>query len=327
MLLARAHFELGLFQNAATLYEALLNDPQLEDAWPWEGDAPGPWNIAECAALCWSRADELDNAERVIRTNLSEATDRKKALLLLARIQSEGGRFERVCETLREIESQSPDEPRDWLERAVLALGEVALSRSELLRSIDTKLHATPEVESTFRGLLESYWPAFGLLSGAAQERWLKGTYYRFLPWPSLVCSSLRADSGIQFATAVELELRARVFDGFRDKVWKVQPKTARTNEEDSFLWDFLERARPLTLGQMAHILRSAERAKGESIEKRLAGWLRSTRPQLLAQLWVLELIVPLRNDAVHGTGGPDSESDRVAKHCRSLLDVIVAAG
>src|SRR5207247_1211098 len=175
--------------------------------------------------------------------------------------------------------------------------------------------------------LLKEYWPTFLILSQQTQREWIYGTYQRNCREDSLLQIAAQ-HAAVSFATAVELELKSRVFDKFREiELSKsgLPSSVSRTDKpEVRIIHEFLNRDK-ISLGQMKCILKQA-RNSGETISKRFSDWVERNHPDIRRNLKWLESICEIRNLAAHSRI-PVESANQMPSWCRTFLDALVAPG
>jgi hypothetical protein len=140
------------------------------------------------------------------------------------------------------------------------------------------------------------------------------------------------------FAKVVELELKARVFERFRQDVLpKVAGNTflAVGSQDPNWLKNFKRflqgppllsrtplKGGVLNLDKMSQILHKSASCV-EPMGQKFCRWIRQTNPGLLNKDRLLSDICELRGAATHERMAAES-CEKVARGCRELLDVLV---
>jgi len=325
-LLAGCQFALSEFQKAAANYVLLKSRIHECEAIVFKG----AW---QSAALSYSRGGETQRAITAYQRLLERFPNEKGIYLRIAELHTrtippDPGA---CCEALRKEMERNPAAD-DWQLSTILMLGETA-SQSEASEETIKKLYrSNPEFQLSERltkSLLKVYWPSFDCLNEIAKEEWVFGE--------TLVQSTLAEPSQASlrtavrnFATAVEIELRSRIFERFRDfrDAYSVKSSQPERSDRQPLIKPntYLEGKGNLTLGDMSTILEHCKRPQGKTLIE-FEGWLRNAKFDLNTNPMRLSQVKDLRNRATH----PSTEAKifsrehlaNMQKWCREILEAL----
>jgi hypothetical protein len=187
-----------------------------------------------------------------------------------------------------------------------------------------------PEATELVKSLNLELWPAYKSLTDPAREKWLHGCCLMYY-MPSLEPAQKAAwyqSAAYNFALAVELEMKARVFGQFKvevrsnERLRKVANPSSDT-ETRPFCEYLVSPGRVFTLGNMHWVLKNCRESQ-QSILREFRDWLRKRYPALLEPkgIGVLEDVVDLRNPAGHDIVNPDKTS-KAPSLCLNVLETL----
>jgi tetratricopeptide (TPR) repeat protein len=226
-----------------------------------------------------------------------------------------------------DLKLETEQEPAEKLARA---LGEIAVEQLDLDRFALQALENHPEVERLLDQVLLDLWHTYSKMGDKTRKIWRLATVLtNYLPsYQPTIERELRQIGAATFAKAVEIELRQRVFEGFRNDICGNTAVTAaaeqvKKEDEASRLAEFLVRKGKLTLGEMAFILRKAKVGKDE-LFKYFGKWISQHFPRIDDdRLKDLEKIRIPRNQESHTAASLDVTW--VPELCRRFLDALLA--
>jgi hypothetical protein len=320
-LLARCQFALSEFQKAAANYESLKS-------------ANGEWEAVvfkgalRSAALSYSRGSEIHKAIATYYRLLERFPSEKGIYLRIAEMHTRTVPPDPAacCEALRKEMELNPMAD-DWQLSTILMLGETAKQSEASEEKIKELYRSNPQFQRSERltkSLLKVYWPSFDCLNEIAKEEWVFGeTLVQFtLAEPSQ--ANLRA-AVRNFAAAVEIELRSRIFERFREAHLVMSSQLEASARQPLVkLNSYLDGRGNLTLGDMCAILESCKRPQGRTLIE-FEAWLRNAKIDLNKITLLLPNVNDLRNRVTH----PSTEAEIVSrehvtnmqKRCREILE------
>jgi tetratricopeptide (TPR) repeat protein len=318
--LARCYFSIGRFREAATQYARVLNS-QLVTLPPV---LRKPFYRSLTAA--YRAGGEVEKAIGTLEQLARDLPEEKGIYLQVAELQAEMADFDSMLIAIRKEEERNPEVNRDWRVTSLLALGETRDVSKELLSA----LKSDEEVYHSTVALLKEYWHAYASLSDKGQEEWTAAS----LLWNSLPGKPMRStwlrQAALFYALAVEIELRARFFIPFRDRVRSAPEELTLaqqgvTDKDVGIFCRFIVSADgALTLLQMANILSECNRPQ-KPILKAFRGWLGPAHSVLVKQVPVLLEIGAFRNTGTHkATSTTTLES--IPGWCRSVIESLIQA-
>jgi tetratricopeptide (TPR) repeat protein len=317
-ILARCQFALGEFQEAAKNYERVLAHQS--------GLEPNEKAIVlRSAALCYENAGEIQNAIESYKRLLNERQDERGIFLRIAELHVKQipPNVKAACEALRKEFEENPPSDNDWTLSTILMLAESVDSSDTHEVQLREFFRANPAHTQFVDSFLKQYWPVFDSMSKPAQLKWVYGV--SLMHFPSF--SNLREAVGY-FATAVEIELRSRVFAKFREQLQNAEPLKEQwpKKKELSALQHFLKGSDRLTLGEMVTVLDLCKRPQ-EEILKRFGGMIQGAGINLNKIGLLLPKINRVRKPAIHSDqpDQPISETEwmEAPKLCRDILETL----
>lgn len=323
-ILARACFSLGHFHEAASHYhnvlESLADHVALHE--PYLTLRPFLRRTAfESLAECYRHAEETAKVITTLEQFAEEYRDEKGVYLQIAELQAQQSNYDRILQSIRREQDRSPDVDQDWRISSLIALGE----SHDVSRAIVSALKSDQIVYHATTSLLSTYWPAFDRLGSEAREEWIAGTlFWNNLPGVPMRDVLLRKGA-LAFATAVEIELRVRVFEGFRTSI-ETQPELRQTEEpgrpdDAQRLRKFVLKRGTLTLLQMASIVNQNGRQR-KGILGQFDFWLTRRYPKLALQIKLLLDIGNFRNSASHDAKSK-ATLKTVPQWCRTIIEIL----
>lgn len=311
--LSRCYFCIGQFHSAAEQYNALLVTK----------DRSGPPQVRArlLASLSLSHrlAGEAELAKAILEQWAKEFPEEKGVYMQLAELESQAGNYQRASEYLRNEIERNPAVDSDWKLSALLALG----ATQDTSEAIKKELKGNSALWRPISSILSAYWEPFSGLGESAREEWTYGAL--------LFCSQDLPEgtrlkkAAIAFATAVEIELRNRVFQRYREHIQE-RPAVKRTAEEgkresNSLIFSsFLAGDGTLTLGQMSNILKM--RGENEPVFGDFRRWVLNSQHALMQHLEYLQPVVAFRNPAIHENRAEEDPSG-IIQCCRRIVDVL----
>jgi tetratricopeptide (TPR) repeat protein len=277
-----------------------------------------------------ARGAKPSDAEAVYRQWAQEYPRDPRVYRHLASLLAQETKHKEAYEALRKEIELRPEAEKEPGYSIALALGGIAAEHIDLDRVTRQTLEKHPELEKLLDLLFLDIWPTYGRLSDEARGIWRFAsiqTYYNPVILPTLA-RQYRQTGAVQFAKAVEIELRQRVFEGFKseargDAAIVTVAEEAKKDQNAGRFAEFLVGKGKLALGEMAFILREARLGKGE-LFKHFGEWTRQHFPSLdEGRLEVLKKICIPRNLETHTTALLDVKE--VPNDCRGFLDALLA--
>ncbi len=278
-------------------------------------------------ATSYQRAGDTEKAKDALKRCAGEFPNAKGIYKELARIQAQAADYRSAYESLTKELERDPTFGEDWLVSTALALGGVD-SSEQIATRVENYLRSNPQRAEALESLLRTHWPSVGHLTDKARKKWIGGSYMILnLPVDVQLRQVLAGQAATLFATAVELELKAKVFGEFRNDVLQSSEFRSLAEQESSLpecrpFCLFLVGGRPMTLGQMHYVLRDCRDSKRD-ILRRFNHWVQKNRPLLLKKLRVLEKIYGIRGPAVHGSISKE-DAERMPHLCRDFLSELL---
>lgn len=320
-MLARCYRAIGDHHNAALQYEWLLQNSasQLthwkeEMDWVWRDDPKWISELHECLIGAYDNSGETEKAIAAAERYIEAFPNQLGTYGRMARLYRKEGDHLKAYEWLRKEADRNPQFDEDPNISMALALGAIAQPNlDELLKKV-ARGHAE-EVRKIADMLLE-YWPAYGSLDTQSKERWAVGEWLRESGLPQ--AAGLAAHS---FAQVAERELRANIFDKFREA--RPDLLSRKDEADDRFLANYLRGVGGLTLGQMLTIIGRADRSRG--LTGAFGEWLKREHPWFMARFRSLrpDRIARLHRDEKHALRVlAGSEAATAAADCRALIEL-----
>jgi len=319
--LARCHSSLGRFREAAAQYAKVLSS-QLVTLVPFLKKP-----VYKALTSVYRAGGELQEAINTLEQWAQDFPEEKGIYLQVAELKAEMGDFDSVLIAIRNEEERNPEADRDWRVTSLLALGDTR----DVSRKLLSALKSDEEVYYSTVALLREYWPAYATLSAKAQEEWTAGSLlWNCLPGKPMRNTWLRK-AALCYASAAEIELRARFFTPFRDRVRRAPElltiaQQGRTDKDAGIFCQFIVSGNgSLTLLQMASILGECNRPQ-KPILKEFKAWLGPAHPVLAKQVPALREIGAFRNPGTHEATSTTT-MERVPEWCRSVIEALIQAG
>ena len=327
-MLAGCYFAKGDFGNAAKNYEQVLVDSNskfsvIEDF---------KIKIFQCIANSYQLAGETEKAMDALKQCASEFPAAKGIYKELAKIQVQATDHQSACESWAKESERDPGFGEDPLVSTLLALGSVGRDSEQIATRVERHLSSNPQLTEGVKSLVKAHWTSLDDLTPEAQEKWTCGSYIilrRSVDEP--LHRSLLQTAATQFGTAVELELKSRVFRKFRAFV--SQSRYLRSlvldgkssPREDKLFCKFLNNQKPMTLGQMHHVLKACENSEID-IFREFKRWIQKKRPPLLNKIGVLGEICKIHNPAKHGESNSKENAEKMPDLCRDFLSELLSS-
>ena len=316
-MLARCRFSTGHFSDAAEHYEKGLTQSEY-----FSGHGQ---QLLRSVAISYSQAGDEVKAEQILQRLISEFPGQPEGYKQLAAIQAQRTDYKAAYESLRKAVELEPELESETGVRVGLAIGGALETSEELWAAVKP----TNEVYQAITALLQEYWPRFASLDVKAQEEWIFGTWQlHFFPQQGQMKNMRQRKAAVAVATAVEIELREKVFSEFRKYVMSRQEfcsnaKAGLEEKESKPLCQNLIDNAPLTFGQMTYILRCTRRSSAP-IFTEMASWLQRTHPNLTGRLSALSKICDIRNPSVHGNQ-VSIDPEGIRSDCKDVIDSILS--
>ena len=327
-MLAGCYFAKGDFANAAKNYEQVLVDSNskfsvIEDF---------KIDIFKCIANSYRLAGETEKARDALKRCAAEFPSAAGIYKELAEYQAQEVEYRLAYESLKKEYERDPAFGENWLVSTLLALGSVGPDSEQIATRVERHLDSNPQLYEGIKSLLNAHWPSLDDLTPEAQGKWISGSCMTLtFPVDELLRLQMAQAAVIQFGTAVELELKSKVFGKFRDEVSRSPDlrslvKNKRSWGEDERFFQFLVSKRPrVTLGQMHHFLKDSQDSERE-IWRKFNRWVREKRLPLLKtkNLRVLGKISRIHNRAKHGESISKENAVNMPNLCRDFLSALL---
>ena len=325
-MLAGCFFATDEFGNAAKNYERVLVDSNsnmsLTESFKIE--------IFKCIANCYQLAGETEKAQDALKRCAGEFPTAKGIYKELARIQVQTTKPELALESWTKESERDEAFGEDPLASTLLALGPVWGNSEQIFTLVKRDLSSNPQFYEGIISLVKAHWPSVDDLTPEAQETWVCGS--RIVLNRSVEGRMNQINSrpaATAFGTAVELELKSRVFGKFRDHVARSSDVRSLVGKKSSWGKDkpfcqFLVSQKPMTLGQMHRVLKDCGNSERD-ILRRFNRWVQENRPPLLDDhnLGELQEIRDIHNDAKHEPSISKENAERMPGLCRNFLSAI----
>ena len=339
-MLAGCYFAKGDFGNAAKNYERVLEDrnSKIFDA------EFSKIEIFKCIANSYQLAGETEKAKDTLKRCADEYPTAKGIYKELAKFQAQATHFREACESLTKECERDPTFGEDWLVSTLLVLGSVGRDSEQIATRVERYLSSNPHLSEGLGSLLKAHWPSMDDLTPEAQGKWICGSCMILTSRvDELLRPQMAQAAATQFGTAVELELKSKVFGKFRDYVSRSSDLHSLVGKKNSWGKDepfcqFLvsEKRMRLTLGQMHYVLKACRKFTGprpcsaervarsptmkRDVLKKFNRWVQMNRLPLLKNLWVLGEICDIQNRAKHGESISKENAERMPDLCREFL-------
>ncbi len=324
-MLAGCYSALGELHTAAKHYEQLLIETQLPDF----ADKVRP-AIHRSTAISYTRAEEFKKAIDRYERLLVEVPEEKGVYLRIAELYAKQDNIEAASKALRKEFDQDTSADNDWRLSTILKFGEVLTDANAQDDKLKEFFRSNPERTQFAELLLREYWPSFGNLTELTRQEWCIGTTLLHSRWkePSFSHVYLRKAAGA-FATAVEVELKSRIFARFREKFQSTKDAVTLlerrpAKDELKVLYRYLRRDDRITLGQMCDVMFLCRKPQ-EEILKWFSAMLQEMGISVDKLLKLLPRVVRFRNPAIHpGLSATEDEWLGASKLCRDLLEALI---
>ena len=322
-MLAGCYFAKGDFGNAAKNYERVL-----EDSNPTKfGTEFIKIATYECIAASYQLAGETEKAEDALKRCANEFPSAKGIYKELARIQAQAVDFRSAYESLTKESERDPAFGENWLVSISLALGSVGRDSEQIATRV---LSSNPQLYEGIKSLVKAHWSSVDALTPEAQGKWICGSYMLSHSVEERMRQLLAQEAAIPFGTAVELELKSRVFGKFRDYVSQcsdlrslVENKSSWGEDERFFKFLVSQKPMKMPLGKMHRAFKDCKKSKRDILIK-FNRWVQKNRPTLLKNLWVLEKICRIHNRAKHGESISKENAVNMPNLCRDFLSALL---
>jgi tetratricopeptide (TPR) repeat protein len=272
---------------------------------------------------------DTEKAEQFLETLVRDYPRLKGGHLMLAEAQAKAGNYDQAYQSLRKEIEVDPILEEDVRTRVALALGGTLQEPKNMEAIAEAFLRANVQVEHLLDSLHTELWPQYRELGPDARRKWLTAVcvMHYFPPMAPQQRQTLLEESAGAFCKAIEIELRARIFDAYKRETQK--NPTLRNHVKESLssvgaepFCKYLLAQCPLTLGEMVKIL-SLSRAPCVPVFRDFDAWLTQSFPYVRKTISVFEEIRRIRNLSTHGSV-PTEEALRVPKLCREALNVLL---
>lgn len=320
-MLARCCLAIGHFHDAAEHYKQLLD---------WSGvSLPEKVKVLVYERLTESfrGANRTEEATGCLTKCAAEFPDLRGIHNRLADLYADEGKYELAYECLRREVELSPELEGELGVRIALALGAVHTA----LGHVEKFLEKNPNIATVIDSMLKSYWPSFLQLSEQARSEWRNGICEMYV-FPLIVPENrdrCLENAAKHFAKVVELEVKSKVFQKFRQSVLEkagTNDLLAVSSREAAWLKNlakFLVSSGKLNLEKMTQILQSCSFSTHPAA-RLFQSWLKQSKPTLLINSRLLSDICKPRGQATHEEMAPKS-AEMMANTCRTLLDILIA--
>jgi len=313
-MLARCHYCIGHFHDAAEQYNALSQSQGQS------GQPRADRRLFASLSLSYRQAGETERAKQILQRWAREFPGEKGVYLQLAELEARGADYQAVVEYLRKEMDRNPAVDTDWKLSALLALG----TTQDTSEAIKNELKDNSDLWNPICSMLSEYWRPFSKLSEKGREKWVFATV---LATSSGLPERTRMnEAAVACVGAVEIELRDRVFRKYKEHVSE-RPSLIRAAEDglrfprSGRLCQFLVRDGDLTLGEMATILKMRAR-DDEPTLRDFQSWISRTPLRLMKHLDSLEGVVSFRNPAVH-ENRIELNPKQIIQSCRAIIEAL----
>ena len=327
-MLAACYFATGDFLNAAKNYQRVFADSNstifVSERIKIE--------IFKCIANSYQSAGETEKAWDALKRCADEYPTAKGIYKELAKFQAQATDYRSAYESLSREHERDPDFGEDWMVSILLALGSVGRDSEQIATRVERHLSANPQLSKGIKSLLNAHWPSLDDLTPEAQVKWISGSCMILNPpVDELQHRQLAQAAATQFGTAVELELKSRVFGKFREYVSRSPElsslvKNKRSWGEDGKFFKFLVSKSPrATLGEMHHFLKDCQNSERE-IWRKFNRWVRENQLPLLItkNLWLLGEIRDIHNRAKHNGSFSEEDARKMPHLGRRFLSALL---
>jgi hypothetical protein len=310
-MMAKCAFRGRHFHDAAVHYRQASHD-LLRSEWRFGGMA------LLAAAEAYKAAELPGKARKALEECCGLDPCPKGAHKQLAELEAQNGDYLSAYENLKKEVEIDPEQEEVLGVRVALALGKLTAESFSVSENIRRFLSENANVTELIDGVLSEYWQGFRRLSEQGREEWRTGTcaLYYFTSLEPRQRVRLCEDAAKHFAKTVEIELRERVFERFREEKPDLEVETS----EDP-LTRFLFESGHLTLGDMARSLAQCDKPQGP-VYRAFEMWLKSRYQKLIQKAFLLKAINEPRKLATH-EALPAESAAQVADLCRQALELI----
>ena len=325
-MLAGCYFAKGDFGNSAKNYERVLEDrnSKIFDTEFCKIE------IFKCIANSYQLAGETEKARDTLKRCADEYPAAKGIYKELAKFQAQAADYRSAYESLTKECERDPAFGEDWLVSTSLALGSVGRDSQQIATRVERHLSSNPQLSKGLKSLLKAHWRLVDDLTPKAREKWIQGSCMILSRPVDVQLHRPHAEAAAtQFGTAVELELKSKVFGEFGDYVSQCSDLRSLVENKGSWGKDepfcqFLVRHKPMPLGQMHRALKDCKDDKRE-IWREFKRWVQKNRPTLLDKLGVLGKICSIHNRAKHGEYISNENAERMPDLCRDILSELTS--
>ena len=324
-MLAGCYFAKGDFPNAAKNYQqALAGSNYTIFATPLNRI-----DTYKCIANSYQLAGATEKAMDALKQCAGEFPAAKGIYKELAAIQAQAADYRSAYESLDKERDRNPAFGEDWMVSTLLALGAVGRDSEQIATNVARYLNSNPQLYEGVKSLVKAHWRSLGDLTPEAQEKWIYGSSIIFSYSVEERLHRLQEQAAaIQFGTAVELELKSRVLEQFRNYASQSSDLCSLVGEKSSWGKDwpfcqFLVSQKPMTLGEMHRVLKDCRNSRRDVLRK-FNLWVRENQPPLLKNLWVLGKIRYVHNSAKHGESISKEDAVRMPALCRDFLSELL---
>ena len=324
-MLAACYFATGDFWNAAKNYERVLADSNSK----FLDTEFIKIAIFKCIANSYQLAGKTEKARDALKRCADEYPTAKGIYKELAKFQAQETEFKSAYESLSKERERDPAFGEDWLVSTLLALGSVGRDSEQIATRVERHLNSKPQLYEGLKSLVNAHWPSLDDLTPEAQDKWICGSYMILSrSVEERMHGLLVQEVAIPFGTAVELELKSKVFGKFREYVSQSSEIGSRgvkksSGGEDERCCELLVSQKPMTLGQMHRVLKACRKSK-QDILREFNRWVQENRPPLLKNLRMLGKIYPIHNRAKHGESISKENAAKMPDLCRDFLSELL---
>lgn len=330
-MLAGCYFAKGDFGNAAKNYERILEDRNSKIL----DTEFSKIELFKCIANSYQLAGGTEKAKDALKRCAGEYPTAKGIYKELAKFQAQTADYRSAYESLTKESERDPALGEDWLVSTLLALGSIGGDSAHIATRIERHISSNPQHYESLGSLLKVHWPSMDDLIPEAQGKWIFGSYLILIsPVDEQLRLRMAQTAAAHFGTAVELELKSRVFGEFRKHVSRSSDLRSLVSRKNSWVKDddpfrqFLVSQKPnrMTLGQMHRAFKDCEKSNRDILRK-FNRWVRQNRPPLLKNLWVLQEIYRIHNAAKHdgSISKENADAERMPKLCRDFLSELTS--
>lgn len=323
-MLAGSYFAKGNYRDAAKNYEQVLVDSDSNIS--VEGNIK--ITIFKCIAKSYQLAGDAGNATGALKRCAREFPAAPGVQKELARIQAQTTDFKAAYESLKKECERDPAFGENWLVSTSLALGSVGPDSEQFAAVAEKDLGSNPRLYEGIKSLLKAHWPSVDYLTPDSRRKWIYGSYQILGPQVDEQMRQSHAEAVVtQFGTAVELELKSQIFEKFREHLSRSHDLHSLVGKESSWgkekFCKFLVNRKPLTLGEMHHVLKDCRDSKREPW-RIFECWVQENRPLLLKNLRMLGRILAIHNDAKHPGSFSKENAESMPHLCRKFLSALL---